>query len=275
MRLIKFITLAFYSLTFLSISCVEAGKPSFIDIITKELVDSESLNKSINEICNFNQRDRDSWMKKKIENIPYGSKVLDLGAGTCPYKDYCSHCLYFTQDFMQYEGVKLGGSTKYGHIDFISDVTNIPVEECFFDAVICTEVLEHVLEPIKVIQEIKRVLKPGGKILLTAPFACGLHQEPYHYYTGFTPFWYEHFFSQNGLEIVELSPNGGFFKMLSQESIRVLGLKEKYKSHYSERQLAMLEKIFGDLLPKILNDLEYKVPFYQFTVGYHVEAIKI
>lgn len=67
------------------------------------------------------------------------------------------------------------------------------------------------------LKELARILKPGGRLFLTAPLGSGLHQLPYHFYGGFTPEWYKHYFAKNKLDIVEITPNGGFFKHLAQE----------------------------------------------------------
>lgn len=91
-------------------------------------------------------------------------------------------------------------------------------------------VLEHVPEPIKVIQEIARVLKPGGKLLLTAPLGSGIHQEPYHFYGGYTPYWYQKFLTRAGFLEIIVEPNGGFFRHYGQESWRFATLLAPWRS---------------------------------------------
>ena len=66
--------------------------------------------------------------------------------------------------------------------DFILDITNeLPFEENTFDAVICTAVLEHVAEPIKVVSEIYRILRPEGIVWADIPFLQPLHRVPTDY----------------------------------------------------------------------------------------------
>lgn len=228
---------------------------------------------SLHDIHDFNQRNRDRWVQAKARTVPAGSRVLDVGAGTCPYRSLFSHCDYKTHDFKKYTGIKLDGTTEYGPIDYESDITDIPVPDSSFDVILCTEVLEHVPEPIKAIQEISRILKPGGRLFLTAPLSSGLHQLPYHFYGGFTPEWYKYFLPKFGLQIIEITPNGGFFKLLAQECARLAWTFDKHK-HLHGEHADFIHKLFNELLPSYLFALDEKCFINQFTVGYHIEAIK-
>ena len=58
-------------------------------------------------------------------------------------------------------------SRDYSSLDIISDITSIPVSDNTFDAVMCIEVFEHLPNPIDALVELNRVLKPGGKLILT------------------------------------------------------------------------------------------------------------
>jgi len=79
-----------------------------------------------------------------------------------------------------------------------------------FDTVVNVQVLEHVLEPLALVREIGRVLKPGGYAILLVPQTSMLHMAPRHYYN-FTRFWVREAISAGGMEIVELRPLGGFW----------------------------------------------------------------
>ena len=59
--------------------------------------------------------------------------------------------------------------------DLHIDIENIPYEDNTVDSIICIEVLEHVRNPFRAVEEIYRVLKPGGKVFLTTPFLLGYH----------------------------------------------------------------------------------------------------
>jgi SAM-dependent methyltransferase len=112
-------------------------------------------------------------------------------------------------------------------IDLVSDITAIPTPDASFDAVLCSEVLEHVPEPTHALDEFARLLKPGGVMILTAPFASNVHMAPYHFCSGFSKYWYEHHLAQRGFEIKELLPNGDWYALLRQEISRLGGLERQ------------------------------------------------
>ena len=225
------------------------------------------------EIHDFNQINRDVWVKAKAATVPSGSRVLDIGAGTCPYRPLFAHCDYKAHDFKKYTGVKLGGGSEYGEIDYISDITDIPLPDSSFDVVLCTEVLEHVPEPIEALKEIARILRPGGRMLLTAPLGSGLHQLPYHFYGGFTPEWYKFIAQKLAFEVVEITPNGGFFRLLAQECARVLWTMPQHQ-HLHGSNVEFIRQLFGEWIPRYLFALDGRCFIDQFTVGYHIEMMK-
>jgi SAM-dependent methyltransferase len=68
-------------------------------------------------------------------------------------------------------------------VTFIASVERMtPVPDAAYDTVLCSEVLEHVSDPWSGLQEIRRVLRPGGVLLLTVPFLARLHEEPHDYF---------------------------------------------------------------------------------------------
>ena len=91
-----------------------------------------------------------------------GMVVLDAGAGRSPYRRFFKHAQYESADF-----AKL--STRYAPLDYVCDMTDIPVEDGRFDRVLFNQVLEHLPEPGLALQELNRVLKPGGRIFCSAP----------------------------------------------------------------------------------------------------------
>lgn len=184
---------------------------------------------------NRNENNRQSWLKSTLEKISPGLKILDAGAGELKNRKYCTHLEYVSQDFCQYSGTVdsdphaglLDAGWDTSRIDLVSDITAIPAPDESFDVILCSEVLEHVPEPTHALDEFTRLLKPGGTLILTAPFASMVHMAPYHFCTGFSRFWYEHHLSARGFEIAELIPNGDWFAYLRQELTRLGGMERQ------------------------------------------------
>lgn len=149
---------------------------------------------------------RDGWVKARAKELPSGSRVLDAGAGASKYRPYFGHCRYQTQDFCQYEGELV----KYREpIDYVCDITRIPEPDGTFDAILCTEVLEHVPDPVLVLREFSRLVRPGGRLWLTAPLISAIHMAPYHYFGGLTGHWYRHWLPKHRFNIESITPVGG------------------------------------------------------------------
>jgi SAM-dependent methyltransferase len=228
----------------------------------------------------FNVRNRDIWVAKQASSLPAGSKVLDVGAGSAPYRALFVHCEYKTHDLGQLrdEQLRFGGYTR---IDYVSEASSIPVADASFDVVLCTEVLEHVPAPIAVVQELARIVAPGGRLIMTAPLGSGIHQEPFHFYGGYTPYWYEKFLKEAGFESVAVTANAGTLRHIGQETVRFVqmtrpfGFAASWYVHLIWFPFwLMLAPVLAFAVPvaaKLLDrfDLEQR-----FTIGYHVTAVR-
>lgn len=186
-------------------------------------------------VKNINEINRQVWLQQVLSTIPKGARLLDAGAGELKNRQYCEHLEYVSQDFCQYEGAQSDAPDEglqsknwdTSRIDLISDITAIPAPDASFDAILCSEVLEHVPEPTHALDEFARLLKPGGKLILTAPFASNVHMAPYHFCSGFSKYWYEHHLTQRGFRIESLVANGDWYALLKQELTRLGGLERQ------------------------------------------------
>jgi len=221
-------------------------------------------------IVGFNFNHRVDWVKSICQSIPSGSSVIDVGAGGGPFKKFLAHCEYKSQDFCALSDVQLeeGG---YSSIDFVSDITSIPVESNSFDYVLCTEVLEHVPNPVDALREMTRILKKGGTLILTAPLGSGLHQEPYHFYGGYTPHFYIHHLNLLGFSNIIIKPNMGTISHFGQMSLEVNFILFKDKKFFVIAILLFPTTIIFNLIAGILDNI---IKDYRFTVGYFVKAEK-
>ena len=94
-----------------------------------------------------------------------------------------------------------------GIVDVWADGNHLPFANESFDTVMTVEVLEHVPDPDHMVGEMTRVLKRGGRMLLTVPFATELHQLPYDYWR-YTPNGIAEMLRHHGLEVETIEPRG-------------------------------------------------------------------
>jgi len=115
--------------------------------------------------------------------------TLDLGCANSPYSRYFNKRIGF--DIKKGEGV-----------DVVGDAHNLPFGDNKFDAILCTEVLEHLHSPQVAIAEMKRVLKKGGHLILSTRFIFPIHDAPDDFYR-YTKYGLKYLFKE-GWEILEL-----------------------------------------------------------------------
>ena len=182
-----------------------------------------------------NESARLSWLQRQLGGLPSGLRLLEAGAGELRNKAFCRHLDYVSQDFCQYEGKGDGSALQTGRwdtsrIDIVSDITAIPASDASFDVVLCTEVLEHLPDPLAALREFSRLVKPGRRIILTAPFCSLTHFAPHHFATGLSRYWYEKHLTDLKCTVLEISPNGGWLDFIAQELWRLPWIGKTYSS---------------------------------------------
>lgn len=187
-----------------------------------------------------NESQRVAWIEQVLGELPSGLRILDAGAGERQFQRLCTHLKYVSQDFAQYDG---GGDGRGLHpgkfdcrgLDIVSDIAEIPEPDRSFDAVMCTEVFEHLPEPLAALKEFARLVRPGGHLIITAPFCSLTHYSPYHFYTGFSRYFYEKHLPAYGFDIVELRANGNYFEYMGQELRRLPSIAWRYSQDAPSR----------------------------------------
>ena len=224
-----------------------------------------------------NETNRNEWVRKTLARIPEGTRILDAGSGERQFKKFCSHLEYVAQDFGQYNGSgdKRGlqtGKWDQSGIDIISDINEIPAPDGSFGAILCTEVFEHLPNPLAAISEFKRLLKEGGYLILTAPFCSLTHFSPYHFFSGFNRYFYETHLTQNGFQILDIQTNGNFFEYLGQETRRIGDVAARYTDTLPN----FIERLALRFVLRLLQRLSERDKGSEelLCFGYHVLARK-
>lgn len=249
------------------------------DLITNYFID-EAMIIGEQDTCWYidNSLTRDRWVINKLQKIPKGKVLLDAGAGEMPYMKYCNHLKYISQDFGEYdtseksEGLQLN-KWNTSKVNIISDIVHIPLENNSVDAILCTEVFEHIKDPILALKEFKRLCRKDGILLLTAPFCSLTHMAPYYFSNGFSKYWYQEILKDLGFEIVEITANGNYFDYLRQELLRLPDMVKRYCDDVDNINI-------NDAITDSLMYLEYfskkdKSSDEVLCFGYMVEAKKI
>ncbi len=137
-------------------------------------------------------------------------RVLDAGAGKAPFRGLFDHVSYETADFGQV-------NKTYARLDYVCDLTSIPVPDSSYDLVFCTQVMEHVPDPLAVLREFNRVLKPEGQAWLSAPFFYAEHEKPYDFHR-FTQFAWKRMAAETGFTVQEITWLEGYYGTLAYQA---------------------------------------------------------
>ncbi len=156
------------------------------------------------------------FVRRVAGALPQGSVLLDAGAGECAYKKEFSHCRYFAVDLAIGER-----NWYYANLDCLAYLDRLPFADASFDAVLSTQTLEHLEWPRESVQEFYRVLKPGGRLFLTAPMAQAEHQMPFDFFR-YTSSGLRSICGQAGFREMSVQPFGGIFTRLAYELSRIL-----------------------------------------------------
>ena len=148
----------------------------------------------------------DEFYFNHVAELVPGSRVLDLGGhktrkrGRFNIEDYQLRVFY---------------SNLYAEkgTDVLADAAFAPFAENCFDAVICSELLEHVADPIPGLKEIHRVLRARGEVLICAPFLYRIHGDPYDYCRYSDQYW-QKYLTKIGFDTIQVKRQGLFWSVL-------------------------------------------------------------
>lgn len=192
------------------------------------------------------------------------SKILDLGSSRAPYKKY----------FPNSVTVDIDESTKP---DIVADAHNMHMlHDGEFETILCTEMLEHLCNPFKGIEEMARVLRTGGKLILTTRFIYPIHESPHDYFR-FTKYGLQKLLEPYFMEI-QIEEEAGTIETLAILVQRIgfqtetLGMKWPKAIWHIK---AKIIRLFRFILSKEYGDIRNEKPEKSILVsGYYVVAYK-
>ncbi len=193
-------------------------------------------------------------------SLPDAARVLDAGAGEGNYKAQFARCRYVGLDL----GIGDAG-WDYSRLDAIGDLAALPFSDASFDAALNVVTLEHVREPALVVEELGRVLAPGGRFLLIAPHEWEEHQQPHDYYR-YTRYGLRYLLERAGFSEIRVEPVGGIFRLLSRRLLNAL--------QFFPGPLMVLAAVFLAPPALVLPWFEPLDRARNFTLGYICSARK-
>jgi SAM-dependent methyltransferase len=165
--------------------------------------------------------ERDAWPGGTARNPPYGEtnyavraplvrwlhseaerggerRILDVGCGIKPYEP-------FFRPYSSYVGVDVDNPAA----DLEGAAEDLPVDDASFDLVLCTQTLEHCLDPAAAVRELRRVVAPGGRVLASTHGVQVYHPAPEDLWR-WTHAGLERLFTENGeWSAVRVQPGSG------------------------------------------------------------------
>ena len=160
-------------------------------------------------------------------------KVLDIGGA-----DGSRYKILFKTN--QYVSLDIDPSSNPS---IVASADNLPIESESIDTILCSQMLEHVVNPQRCLEEMFRVLKKSGICIVTVPFINEEHSEPFDYYR-FTRYGIIHLCEKAGFKIEQFHQRGNFYTVVTQIFIRkMIENFDLYNSNYLMKFFRPLSKL--------------------------------
>jgi SAM-dependent methyltransferase len=158
------------------------------------------------------------FVREVAADLPQGTRILDAGAGECAYKG-----LFTQHQYVAVDAAVGDAAWNYRNVDVVGVIHQLPFADDSFEAVLCTQTLEHVERPCESVADLYRVLKPGGRLFLTAPFTHPEHQLPHDYFR-YTSSALRSICARAGFGEINVAPFGGMFTRMAYELPSILSI---------------------------------------------------
>jgi SAM-dependent methyltransferase len=136
-------------------------------------------------------------------------RLVDIGCGEKPYAGT------FAPYVDEHVGVDHPESPHaLTSVDVLAGAYEIPLGDESFDTALMSEVLEHLEAPGRALAEAHRLLRPGGTLIITAPFMWVLHEEPRDFFR-YSPYALRHLLARAGFTGVDVRPLSGQWSTLA------------------------------------------------------------
>lgn len=186
----------------------------------------------------------------------FTGRTMDFGCGSKPYRRaFVNSSEYIGVDIETsgHDHKKLNST-----VDIFYDGETLPFENEHFDSVVAFEVFEHVFTPEVILPEIYRVLREGGRVLVTTPFVWPEHEEPYDY-ARYSTFGLKHLFEKHGFKVVKVSKIGNSyeiaFQLLSNVVAQKTGDMPRLARLFFQIFMVFPLNLIGVTLGKILSNM--------------------
>ena len=192
-----------------------------------------------------------------------GLELLDVGCGDRPYEE-------LLRGASRIVGFDVPGNV---HADLHGSIDAIPVDDASFDVVLCLQVLEHVPEPGAAVRELRRVVRPGGRVLLSTHGVYPYHPNPEDLWR-WTHSGLDRLFRDNGdwssVSVTAGAGTAGTVAMLAAHLVDLLFKRARVRA--AGRPFVALLNASGEGLDNAIPALRQPIPG-SLAANYHVKAV--